>query len=120
MYLCYEISAWIYDVILFTETWLNSSICESEICDLTKYSVYRRVRDNPDVKQGGGVLVWVSKKYYSQVHCEWSSLAKDIWVSITSSIFHKLYLCYVTYIKPTISTKLVTLFPISPTTTKMV
>ncbi|XP_045448733.1 uncharacterized protein LOC123657199 [Melitaea cinxia] len=49
-----------YDVIVLTETWLNSNICDSEFID-ARYNVFRcdRDRDGCGRRDGGGVLVAV-------------------------------------------------------------
>lgn len=53
-----------YDIIILCETWLNSSILSSELFD-DRFVVYRRDRETSNFrikKEGGGVLIAVSKK----------------------------------------------------------
>lgn len=44
-----------FDIIALTETWLDSSVFDNEICS-SKYYVYRQDRER---KRGGGVLIAV-------------------------------------------------------------
>lgn len=56
-----------FDIIIFTETWLNSSVFDSELFD-SRYVVYRRDRESSGFhskKDGGGVLVAVSARFQS-------------------------------------------------------
>lgn len=40
-----------YDIIFLTETWLNDSVSDGELCDPNKYCVYRRDRANVNCTQ---------------------------------------------------------------------
>jgi hypothetical protein len=49
------------DVIAITETWLNSSVLDTELLS-TDFVIYRRDRDsNANKKHGGGVLLGIKK-----------------------------------------------------------
>lgn len=98
-----------FDIICFTETFLNSSINDYEIFS-KNYTVLRRDRDSStsDKLDGGGVLCGV-KNGIDFIHKhEWSSNAEDIWVTLypcRSSNSSRLHLCCV-YIPPTCSDSL--------------
>lgn len=67
-----------------TETWLNINILTSELIS-NNYTVYRRDRvlsEFQKKKDGGGVLVAVSKSFNSQRMVSWESSCEDIWVLI--------------------------------------
>ncbi|KAL4709283.1 hypothetical protein ACJJTC_013343 [Scirpophaga incertulas] len=57
-----------YDIIVFTETWLNCGIRDSELFD-SRYDLYRRDRitsENGSNLDGGGVLIAVLRDYHLQ------------------------------------------------------
>lgn len=66
-YLIHNVPLHDYDVIIFTETWLNSSFFDSEL-GLSNYEIFRfdRVGDNSN-KRGGGVLIAICKTYSSHI-----------------------------------------------------
>lgn len=73
-----------FDIIVFTETWLNSGVHDNELFD-DRYNVFRRDRESSgfhNKKDGGGVLIAVSKHLKShRLHlCE--SDCEDLWVKI--------------------------------------
>lgn len=73
-----------FDVIILTETWLNSSIFDSELFD-NRYLVYRRDRETSGFhpkKDGGGVLVAVSTNFASRRLPLYESKCEDLWISI--------------------------------------
>ncbi|CAG4967484.1 unnamed protein product [Colias eurytheme] len=94
-----------FDIIVLTETWLNSSVNNSELFD-PRYIVYRRDRGDSKCckRDGGGVLIAVSRKLNSkQIFCGQSSL-ENLWVLIEthktdSNPPQQLALC-VTYLPP--------------------
>lgn len=96
-----------YDVLVLTETWLNSSVLSSELFD-DRYVVYRRDRETTGFhpnKDGGGVLIAVSTKISSKCIDKWYSKCEDLWVTIDISTAHKplqLALCAV-YLPPPVS-----------------
>lgn len=76
-----------YDVIILTETWLKSNIHNSELFD-RRYLVYRkdRVTSRSDGKKdGGGVLIAVSRKFHSKRLIIRESCGEDLWISIQLS-----------------------------------
>lgn len=96
-----------YDLIILTETWLNKSVLNSELFD-DRYVIYRRDRDtsNQSVKRdGGGVLVAVSKTMSSHRENKWESDAEDLWVTINvqnSNLINPYTFCAV-YLPPPVS-----------------
>lgn len=91
-----------YDIICFTETWLNSSVQSEELFD-DRYVVYRRDREstNSVSREGGGVLAAVSKKIISSRKSEWESDGEDLWLVINSSAHTNthIFICIV-YVPP--------------------
>lgn len=94
-----------FDVIVLTETWLNSSISDNELFD-SRYIVYRRDRESSGFhtkKEGGGVLVAVSKRLGSVRLFSYESDCEDVWVKLdvkdAKSKTNSLYICGV-YIPP--------------------
>ena len=51
----------IYDILIFTETWLNKNIFNSLLNPNDKYTLYRLYRNTNT--HGGGILVYVN------IHC---------------------------------------------------
>lgn len=53
-----------WDLICLSETWLNDSFSNSELCD-NRYVIYRNDKDyvSSNVNRGGGVLLCAKKKY---------------------------------------------------------
>lgn len=71
-------------MVTLTETWLNSSVFDSELFD-SRYIVYRRDRETSgfhNFKDGGGVLIAVSKRFPSKRLHEYESKCEDLWVQI--------------------------------------
>lgn len=62
-----------YDVLLFTETWLQDDIFDSELCD-DRYDVYRCDRNLQltDKRTGGGVMICTRRELCAAVRNEWS------------------------------------------------
>lgn len=80
-----------YDVIILTETWLNSNVLSSELFD-DRYEVYRRDRETTGFqhnKDGGGVLIAINKKINSTRIERWQSNCEDLWVTLDISTSHK-------------------------------
>lgn len=72
------------DIIILTETWLNDSVNSSELFD-DRYNVYRRdrvVNKLSKKKDGGGVLIAVTKKLCSKHINNWQSECEDLWVVV--------------------------------------
>lgn len=76
-----------FDVIVFSETWLNDSISCSEIID-NRYTVFRRDRESAESckSDGGGVLIAVSKRYKSCRIDSWETRCEDLWVNIVMDL----------------------------------
>lgn len=51
-----------FDILFFTETWLNPSIADGELFDC-RYQVFRSDRDITQASLGGGTLLAISKKF---------------------------------------------------------
>lgn len=76
-----------YDAVILTETWLNGRVFDAELFD-SRYTVYRRDRENTGFhsnKEGGGVLIAVSNKFYSTRYKDGESLCEDIFVKVEIS-----------------------------------
>lgn len=92
-----------YPIIALTETWLNDNICNREIFD-SRYIVYRRDRclSRGSKKDGGGVLVAVSRNIPSARVESWESECEDIWVTLQincGNIVKRIALCVI-YLPP--------------------
>lgn len=98
-----------FDVLVITETWLNTNILNSELFN-KNYNVYRRDRESTvhrEKKDGGGVLIAVSNKYHSKRIVFEESMVEDIWVAIDLELpgcgnSTQLAICGV-YIRPPVS-----------------
>lgn len=103
-----------YDIIVLTETWLNSSVFCSELFD-ERYVVYRRDRSNAELihkSEGGGVLVAISRQIHSKRMFNWESNLEDLWVIIDIPISHSLRrvaLCVV-YLPPPVHSSMLNYF----------
>lgn len=75
-----------FDVIMLTETSLNDAISNSELFDISEYSVFRRDRDYSNLNQnkGGGVLIAIRNSVFSNIEQQinWQTSAEDIWISV--------------------------------------
>lgn len=94
-----------YDIIAFTETWLNPNISNGEFLD-PRYVVYRRDRLSSKVskKDGGGVMFAVNNKIKSTRIKNWESDLEDLWLSVELNINNcnkKIALCLI-YMSPPI------------------
>lgn len=77
-----------YEVIVFTETWLNSGIADGEFIDSRSSTPGHRDRSsskNPKL-DGGGVVIEVSREIpsYRMQFCETD--CKDLWVIIKTKV----------------------------------
>lgn len=107
-----------FDIIIFTETWLNSGVHDNELFD-DRYTVFRRDRESSgfhNKKEGGGVLIAISKHLKSyRLHLNESD-CEDLWVKIEmydkSGNSKNLYICSV-YIPPPIQQTLLNHFIIN-------
>lgn len=72
-----------FDMIVGTETWLDDSICDSELFN-SNYNVYRRDRNSTMLagKAGGGVVIAVSTRFHSKRIQRFESPFEDLWVSV--------------------------------------
>lgn len=73
-----------YDIIVFTETWLNDSVYDYEFID-HRYSVYRRDRPTDNFKNktdGGGVLIAVRSDIEANRNVEWECNCELLWVTL--------------------------------------
>lgn len=73
-----------YDILCFTETWLQNDILDTEVCD-NRYSIFRCDRDLASTGKctGGGVMVCVRRALGASVRYEWScDLIESICVTI--------------------------------------
>lgn len=88
-----------YQVLIFSETWLNDSLSSSEIID-NRYIVYRRDRDSSSSSKsrGGGVLIAVDKCLISCILDDERSAREELWVRLRTQN-GDLLLCAV-YIPP--------------------
>lgn len=97
---CRQLSLENYDIVVLTETWLNSSILSAELFD-DRYVVHRRDRDGRK-KDGGGVLIAVLKKINSKRMANWESQCEDLWITFEVPFiksFRRIALCAV-YLPP--------------------
>lgn len=102
-----------YDVIVATETWLNDNINDSELFN-TSYKIYRRDRSSTSLggKEGGGVLIAVSKMIQSSRLIKWETNCEDLWISLkthTNKEARTLNICVV-YLPPPVSQTLLDSF----------
>lgn len=92
-----------YKIIAFTETWLNVNINNNEIID-DRYIVYRRDRmsSTSSKKDGGGVMLAVSRDIPSVREVTWESDAENLWVTLQlkiNNIMKNISICVV-YLPP--------------------
>lgn len=90
-----------YDIICFTESWLNDGFFNNELFD-DRYVVWRRDRNYAvtEQKKGGGVLIAVNREIAAENRTEWSSSAEDLWLTLTirnrnPSSTYKVHICVV-------------------------
>ena len=75
-----------YDILVFTETWLNINVNSAEI-GLDDYNIFRDDRNPAYASRGGGVLIAVHKKFKCYVckHLDYENTSVDhIYVNIKS------------------------------------
>lgn len=91
------------DLYLITESNLCAGICDSEVFDLSQYSVFRRDRESSfcsvNKKSGGGVMIGVrsSIRTVHQEHLQ--SEAEDLWITLQINEHFKIHVCVV-YLPP--------------------
>lgn len=88
-----------YQVIIFTETWLNDNIFTAEILD-DRYQIFRRDRQSNTFskdKDGGGVLIAVLKSLSACRNNNLESFCEDLWITIEYQN-HKIHLCAMCYL----------------------
>ena len=76
------------EAICITETWLHEGVCDGEILDNVKYSIYRKDRDLTQTKKkdGGGVLCAVKSDLTSYRRQDLENDALEVlWVEIKLS-----------------------------------
>lgn len=77
-----------YDIVIFTETWLDCTVLSSELFD-DRYIVYRRDRESSCLqsgKRGGGVLIAVKKSMNSKREKQFESNCEDLWLTLDLSV----------------------------------
>lgn len=74
-----------YDIIVLTETWLLSSITDSELID-DRYITWRRDRDYAMTRQtlGVGVHMAARKDLHAVSNVDWQSSAEDMGYTVNS------------------------------------
>lgn len=72
-----------YDIIVLTETWLREGYYDSELFS-DDYTVYRVDRDLTSTvkKDGGGCIIAVKSKLFSNRIIEWECSPDDVWIGI--------------------------------------
>lgn len=73
-----------YDILVFTETWLNESVYDYEFCD-DRYLIFRRDRTRNSLnckREGGGVLVAVRKDIRARRQLGWECDCELLWLTI--------------------------------------
>lgn len=88
-----------HDVICLTETYLNSSVTDSEFF-CSDYTVFRRDRclSQSRKSDGGGVLIAVRSTLQATMVSTFDSDAEDMWVSVECAV-GRIYVCCV-YLPP--------------------
>lgn len=92
-----------YDIIAFTESWLNTNVINGEFID-PRYMIHRRDRLSSKIskKDGGGVMIAVNNKIKSTRMKNWESDLEDLWLSVELNVNNynkKIALCVV-YMPP--------------------
>lgn len=92
-----------YDFIIFTETWLNADVLDSEL-NIFNYNVYRCDRNSltSNCARGGGVLIGVHRKYISELTTIPFDSVEQVFVSIKTYNKKKLIIgtCYIPEVSP--------------------
>ncbi|CAF4867365.1 unnamed protein product [Pieris macdunnoughi] len=73
-----------FDVILITESWLNSSFYDNELCS-DEYQMFRRDRSKETSSKniGGGLLIYVSRYLKAYERAEWNcNSVETLWITI--------------------------------------
>ncbi len=86
-----------YDLIAFTETWLNDSISNNELLPSNKYYIHRRDREVPS--RGGGVMLAVGSTLQSVRRTDLETNAEILVCEIRPEAKKK-FLCVVFYRPP--------------------
>lgn len=82
-----------YDVILITETWLNYSFLNTEICD-KRYEVFRCDRSvkSSEKSIGGGVMICINRSYQPSERPEFAQEKVEmLWVTINRNTSRKIH-----------------------------
>ena len=90
---CNLIESTVPDIIVCTETWLNSDVANGEIFppDLSQqYNVFRRDREQ---SQGGGVFIAVSRDYICTREKDFETDCEILWIKISVSGCKSFYVC---------------------------
>lgn len=95
-----NVSAFDFDIVFITESWLNDGIFNCEILDTNEYTIFRRDRSSTEStkRDGGGVFIAVKSHLNPTLIPSFQSEAEDIWVRIVVNNI-KFYLCCV-YLPP--------------------
>lgn len=85
------------DIIILTETKINDNIQDPEFIDDNAYKIFRKDRN----REGGGVLIAISRKYDSIRVSELETECEIVWAKVTIKGRNTLYVC--AYYRPDIS-----------------
>lgn len=85
-----------YDIVALSETWLNSSIYNSELFN-NEYVVFRRDRDAnlTGMERGGGVIVGVKSCFVAKRLFELETNSENIWIKVRLSSTYSIILALV-------------------------
>lgn len=75
-----------YDILMFTETWLQDDVFDTELCD-GRYDVFRYDRDllMSGKKSGGGVMLFCKRELRASIKAELICTPPDEYVCVTLS-----------------------------------
>lgn len=94
-----SVLAEVFDIICFTETWLNEDFDNCDIID-DRYIIFRQDRDySTGMSRGGGVLIAAKRSLRPKFIVQCNHVAEYVFVSITLDNMEKIIFC-VTYFPP--------------------
>ena len=67
-----------YDLIIFTETWLNNSVTNAMLNQLNLYTDYRL--DSPDNARGYGIIVYININFNSLCMTEFLQMVLNYYI----------------------------------------
>lgn len=96
-----KISASQFELIAFTEHWLNDEFVSSEYFD-DSYFVERNDRKRPDKKWGGGALIAIKNSIPYKRYCDWENETafENVWIEIKTKSYSQKIFVNVVYIPP--------------------